>query len=86
MRQDTALCWLRRDLRLQDHAALHYALSTHARVLCVFVFDDEILTPLARADRRVEFIWHALAQLKAELNRHGSDVLVVRGEKVARSK
>jgi len=53
MREDTALCWLRRDLRLYDNAALDRALRAHARVVCVFVFDQGILAPLTRADRRV---------------------------------
>ena len=50
------LVWLRRDLRVTDHAALHQALKHCQRVHVVFVFDTEILDKLPRADRRVEFI------------------------------
>ncbi|MEY3201693.1 MAG: hypothetical protein RIR70_1243 [Pseudomonadota bacterium] len=65
---DSALVWFRRDLRDFDHAALSEALSTHTRVFCAFVFDTEILDALPdRADRRVEFIWHALVELDAAL-------------------
>jgi deoxyribodipyrimidine photo-lyase len=62
-----ALVWLRRDLRVDDHAALHLALRSARRVWCAFVFDRAILDPLPRADRRVEFLRDSLAVLDAEL-------------------
>ena len=58
---DAALVWLRRDLRCEDHAALHHALRSARRVYCAFVFDREILEALpTRRDRRVEFIRDSL--------------------------
>ena len=72
-----ALVWLRRDLRADDHAALHHALRHARRVWCAFVFDRAILEPLPRADRRVEFLRDSLAVLDAELRAlatsHGVD-------------
>jgi len=68
---DRALVWLRRDLRTDDHAALHHALRAARQVWCCFVFDREILDPLIeqgrRADRRVEFIRDSLVRVDAEL-------------------
>ena len=64
---DKALVWLRRDLRADDHAALHHALKAARQVWCVFVFDRDILDPLPRADRRVEFIRDSLVGVDAEL-------------------
>ena len=61
------LVWLRRDLRATDHAALFHALRSCAQVHCVFLFDDDILDPLPRADRRVEFICESLAAVDASL-------------------
>lgn len=76
----TSLCWLRRDLRLFDHAALYHALKNSRAVQCVFVFDTDILQALPnKADRRVEFIWHSLAELKTELQKLGSDLHVLHG-------
>ena len=57
---DRALVWFRRDLRADDHAALYHALRAARQVWCVFVFDRDILDPLPRADRRVEFIRDSL--------------------------
>jgi deoxyribodipyrimidine photo-lyase len=69
---DRALVWLRRDLRVDDHAALHHALRAARRVWCVFVFDRAILDPLPRADRRVEFIRDSLVGVDAELRALGA--------------
>ena len=76
---DRALVWLRRDLRIDDHAALHHALRSARQVWCCFVFDRDILDPLLQqgrsADRRVEFIRESLvgvdAQLRALAASHG---------------
>jgi deoxyribodipyrimidine photo-lyase len=66
-----ALVWLRRDLRADDHAALHQALRQAREVWCAFVFDRHILDALPRADRRVAFIRDSLAGLDAELRALG---------------
>lgn len=52
----SGLMWFRRDLRVQDNAALYHALKSCEQVSCAFVFDRAILDALPRADRRVEFI------------------------------
>ncbi|MEP6964693.1 MAG: deoxyribodipyrimidine photo-lyase, partial [Polaromonas sp.] len=67
----TGLMWFRRDLRAEDNAALHHALKSCAQVLCVFVFDRDILATLPRADRRVEFIRESLLDLEGQLLRLG---------------
>ena len=61
------LMWFRRDLRLEDNAALHHALTSCRQVYCVFVFDKPILDDLPRADRRVEFIRDSLLDVDAGL-------------------
>lgn len=77
---ETALVWFRRDLRLSDHAALHAALASADTVYAAFVFDTDILDRLAnRQDRRVEFIWQSVTELKAALERQGSGLYVLHG-------
>jgi deoxyribodipyrimidine photo-lyase len=66
-----ALVWFRRDLRADDHAALHHALRAARQVWCVFTFDTAILTPLPRQDRRVEFIRDSLVDLDEQLRSLG---------------
>jgi deoxyribodipyrimidine photo-lyase len=69
---DRALVWLRRDLRCDDHAALHHALRAARHVWCCFVFDTTILDVLPRADRRVEFIRESLVALHTQLRALGA--------------
>jgi len=70
------LMWFRRDLRVDDNAALYQALRACRQVVCVFVFDRAILDPLPRVDRRVEFIRESLVDLDAELRGLGSGLVV----------
>jgi deoxyribodipyrimidine photo-lyase len=69
----SGLVWFRRDLRIQDNAALSIALQHCAAVHCAFVFDREILDSLPRADRRVEFIRESLVELDANLRKLAPD-------------
>ena len=74
----SALFWFRRDLRAFDNAALHAALTNAERVHCVFVFDREILDVLTdKADRRVEFIWESVVELRAVLAAMGGALHVL---------
>jgi deoxyribodipyrimidine photo-lyase len=66
------LMWFRRDLRVQDNAALHHALKACKQVFCVFVFDRDILDALPRADRRVEFIHESVQSLDGQLRQLGA--------------
>ena len=76
----SALVWFRRDLRLDDNAALGRALANAGRVFCTFVFDTEILDALeSRADRRVYFIWHSVCELRESLRGQGGDLIVLHG-------
>ncbi len=72
-----SLFWFRRDLRAFDNAALHAALLQSERVFCVFVFDRQILDALEdRADRRVEFIWESVLELRSALRALGGDLWI----------
>jgi deoxyribodipyrimidine photo-lyase len=70
------LMWFRRDLRVDDNAALYHALRSCRQVVCVFVFDRAILDALPRADRRVEFIRESLVELEIELRQLGGGLVV----------
>ena len=68
---DSGLMWFRRDLRLEDNAALSLAVQSCRRLHAVFVFDRDILDALPRADRRVEFIRESLCEMDAALRQMG---------------
>ncbi|TDG35423.1 deoxyribodipyrimidine photo-lyase [Pedobacter changchengzhani] len=73
------ICWLRRDLRLQDNAALYHALKSEYPVLVLFIFDKNILDKLNKEDDRVTFIYQTLEDIKVQLQANGSDLLIKYG-------
>lgn len=75
------ICWFRRDLRLNDNAALYHALKGKNPVLCLFIFDKTILDQLDDdSDPRLTFIYEAIESLQNQLERHGSSILAVYDE------
>ncbi|HEY9107961.1 MAG TPA: deoxyribodipyrimidine photo-lyase [Roseateles sp.] len=76
---ERALVWFRRDLRVDDQAALYHALRSAKQVFCAFVLDRGILDQLPRADRRVEFILGALQVLDEDLRKLGGTLIVRQG-------
>ena len=83
MAQSISICWLRRDLRLHDNAALYYALKSGRPVLVVFVFDRLILDILEdRRDRRVEFIYKEIHKINDELMQMGSALVARYGRPI----
>ena len=75
-----ALCWIRRDLRLSDHAALAAATAAADVVFVAFVFDSAILDALPdRHDRRVWFIHQSLTEVDQQLRQQGGSLIVGHG-------
>jgi deoxyribodipyrimidine photo-lyase len=79
MKKEVSICWLRRDLRLQDQAALHHALKSEYPVLLLFIFDRAILDKLPHTDARVVFIQQTILNLKQQLEQLGSSLLIKYG-------
>lgn len=79
----TTVFWFRRDLRLQDNAALYRALNGNKGVVCLFIFDTTILNKLEdKTDARVEFILEALTNLQTQLVELGSSMVVFHGNPI----
>lgn len=76
----STLCWIRRDLRLHDHAALSEALN-EGETTVAFVFDSHILDKLSnKSDKRVTFIMQSLEELEKELQKKGSSLVILYGK------
>jgi len=80
-RDDLALFWFRRDLRIIDNVGLNKALTSGKKVLCVFIFDTTILERLAaKDDARVTFLHQELKRIQVELEEKGSTLIVRHGK------
>ncbi|GAB3919737.1 cryptochrome/photolyase family protein [Mucilaginibacter myungsuensis] len=73
-----SIFWFRRDLRLDDNAGFYRALKAEHPVLCLFIFDKNILDKLEdKDDARVTFIYQTIENLHEQLHKHGSSLLVI---------
>jgi deoxyribodipyrimidine photo-lyase len=83
MKTPITICWLRRDLRIRDNAALYYALKNGGPVLLLFIFDTQILDKLSdRKDARVTFIYNAIQEIELQLKALGSSILIKTGDPI----
>lgn len=85
--KEPVICWIRRDIRLQDHHALHQAIKSGHPVQLVFIFDENILAHLRRekeenVDRRLTFIISALEDLQQSIAKVGSSLEILYGDPV----
>lgn len=69
--------WLKRDLRLQDHAPLHEALQKRHPVLILYIFEPILLHDLHYGKRHFRFIKESLQELQNELSEYHTQVMVV---------
>lgn len=71
-----ALLWLRRDLRVHDHPALHRALSVDDDLIPVFCFDPRLLRGRHASPARTRFLLDCLADLEESLRSRGGGLLI----------
>ena len=76
------LVWFRRDLRNVDHAALYHALKQTQQCYCCFIFDHTILSSLPADDKRVQFIYQSIIELRQALREMGGELIVRHGDPV----
>ncbi len=80
MKDSISIFWFRRDLRLNDNAALYHSLKSNYKVLPIFIFDKNILDKLEdKKDARVEFILKTINELDKDLKKDGSGIKVFYG-------
>lgn len=74
-----SIVWLKRDLRLQDHAALAAALNEKWPVLLLYVLEPELVNEPHCSERHWTFIKQSLADINHQLAPFQTEVLSVSG-------
>ncbi len=77
---NTALWWIRRDLRLSDNQALDSALQQAAVVIPVFILDPALLASPYNSSKRLAFLLEGLRTLESDLRSRGSRLIVRQGD------
>ncbi|CAG0951707.1 Deoxyribodipyrimidine photo-lyase [Anaerolineae bacterium] len=80
---DTAIWWIRRDLRLNDNTALYAALTTAAIVIPVFILDDRLLHAPRLKGARTAWMLQGLQVLDQDIQRLGGRLIVRHGPPVS---
>ncbi len=76
MRQAVQIVWLKRDLRLRDHAPLAAAAEGSAPVLLLYCFEPELVANPHYSERHWRFIYESLVDLNRQLEPLGGQVLI----------
>ena len=79
-RPPISIVWLKRDLRLEDHAALNAALSEKWPVLLVYVFESILLNEPHTSERHWTFIKQSIQDLNTHLKDFSTEVFTCTGD------
>lgn len=83
----TSIVWFRNDLRLRDNVTLATAIRDSDFIVPVYIIDDQRWRDLDAGFKKTgpfqtKFIMQAITDLKSQLQKRGSDLLVKRGDPV----
>jgi len=76
---DTAIWWIRRDLRLRDNPALRASLDSALQVIPLFIIDPAITESPNTSSSRFGFLLEGLRQLDADLKNRGGGLILRHG-------
>ena len=79
-KQEIALIWLKRDLRLQDNEAIFNAVNSGLKILFLYVFETSLIQDKHYSQRHWDFIKESIHDINTSLKQLNSQVLTVRGE------
>lgn len=75
--------WLKRDLRLQDHAPFYQVEQAGISYLILYVFEPQLIQYPDTSDRHLQFIYHSLLALNQELKAFGREVEMFYGDAIS---
>ncbi|HEX7815104.1 deoxyribodipyrimidine photo-lyase [Dyella sp.] len=79
----TAIVWFRRDLRLSDHPALHAAVSSHERVVPLYIHAPEEEGSWAAGAASRWWLHHSLTALETALRGHRAKLHLTCGDSLS---
>ena len=74
------MVWLKRDLRLEDHAPLHEAFKGRLPVLLLYVFEPSLMQAPQYSERHWRFVYESLLEMQSDLQTKGKRLHILHGE------
>ena len=79
-KENISIVWLKRDLRLKDHDAIHAAIQSGKRLLLLYVFENILLEDAHYNIRHWNFVKQSLTDINKSLKPYNTKVLVVQSD------
>jgi len=79
-RTSIGIVWLKRDLRLHDHAPLYNALKENKQVLLLYVFENILAQDPHYSQRHFNFIKQSLVDMNKDLDALNTQILITQGD------
>lgn len=76
------IVWIKRDIRLQDHAPLHAVEQSELPYLILYCFEPSLMQYADCSKRHLQFIWHSLKQMNKALKPFKREVFIAHAEVV----
>ena len=82
MSEQLNVVWLKRDLRLQDHAPLFYAENARIRYMPIYIFEPSALCYPDSSCRHQQFIYHSIVDMNRCLQPFRRSIIVFHAEAI----
>lgn len=80
---DVSLIWLKRDLRLCDHAPLSNAVARRKPILLVYIFEPILLADPHYDERHWRFIWQSLCDINQQLSGLNAQLFITQDDAIS---
>ena len=76
------IVWLKRDLRLTDHAPLYYAMQSDLPIVMLYILDDNVVNDKHYTPRHWQFVRDCLVDIGKVLNSYNQQLTVLQGQSI----
>lgn len=80
MEERLNIVWIKRDLRTQDHLAFHAAEEARIAYIPIYIFEPSSIHYPDCSLRHLQFIYHSIRAINAQLSVYGREVLIFHAE------
>jgi len=74
------IVWLKRDIRTQDHVALHAAETSGLPYIILYLFEPTLIAEPAYSLRHLQFIYHSLKDFNSTLAKHKQKAVMMHAD------
>jgi deoxyribodipyrimidine photo-lyase len=71
------IVWLKRDIRMQDHAPLQVALQHPLSFVILYIFEPNLIAHPDTSTRHLQFVYHSLQQMNAHLQPYQKQINIM---------